>query len=55
LLYSLTGMVPDFTSVKLDIIAQNQWLGDNFSAFQQRFAGAQNGSAKPFRSPLPWS
>jgi hypothetical protein len=35
--------------VKLDIIAQNQWLGDNFNAFQQDYADF---SADPRALPI---
>jgi transketolase len=39
-LFSLSLIAPSYNAIKLIIIAQIQCLGDNFSALQQRYAGA---------------
>jgi hypothetical protein len=44
-------MVPGYSSVKLDIIAQKQCLGDNFNALRQRCAGLHVPPA-PTRAPI---
>src|SRR5258706_4358305 len=41
LLFSPSVIKPGFSSVKLDIIAQNRCLGDNFNALQQALRGAR--------------
>src|SRR6266496_966421 len=41
LLFSPSAIVPGFGSVKLDIIAQNRCLGDNFNALQQALRGSR--------------
>src|SRR5439155_11425482 len=56
LLFSPSVIKPGFSSVKLDIIAQNRCLGDNFNALQQALRGSKvSAGAKTALSILPCS